>query len=1015
MIVRQDKYSPLAKRREASLRRFGSLRALLLASSALASLSAPVQPAQAGDGTWLATPADGNFNDAANWNPAAVPNATAIFGASSTTTIAFSQNTTLDAIQLDNGAGDYSFSNGNFVLRFSGAGINVRGGSVTLNNSGVGGQLLFRGSSTAATATISNTGQLTFDQTSSAGASNITNNGSIHFNDGATAGAAAILNKSSIAFNNAASAGIASITNQARSSISFNSTSEAGNATIVSAGTLGFASSSSAANATITNNGTLAFSESASAGNATIANNSRLTFGDNGTAGSATITNLGTMTFANTSKAGTARINNPDLNHHIDFFDASSADRSTISGEVLFHNSSTAANAAIASTNNVNFSDNATAANATIASSGSVFFLDSSSGGAARVVLNNGTLNIASLATTGTTVGSIEGSGKVELGDKALTVGGNNLSTTFAGVINASALGSGGSLIKQGSGTLTLSGLNNYFGPTLVNGGTLAVDGAIDQSKVTVNAGGTLAGSGTVGETSIAGGTLAPGSGPDGIGTLTVQSKAPANLSFTAASTYLVRVSPAQASRTNVTGTATLGGAAVTASFAPGSYVARQYTILNAVDGVSGTFGALTNTNLPKSFRSSLSYDANNVYLDLKLGLPDFGNNLSANQRNVANALVNSFNTAGGIPLVFGALTPAGLSRISGETATGTQQATFDAMGMFMGVMTDPALEGRGGPAGPSSRMQYAGNDDASRNRIGDAYAAIAHKAPPANLYSPRWSVWAAGFGGSQTTSGNTALGSNDTRGSLFGVAAGADYYFSPKTVAGFALAGGGSSFSVANGGSGRSDLFQLGGFIRHTEGAAFVTAALAYGWQDVTTDRSLNLAGVDQLRARFNANALSGRLEGGYRFGSNGFGFTPYAAGQFTTYMLPSYAEQAVSGTNQFALAYGARDVTAARSELGLRTERTFAMTDSWLTLRSRLAWAHDFNQDRSISASFQALPASSFVVNGARQAADSALTSASAEIAWRSGWSAIATFEGQFSNTTESYAGKGTLRYTW
>jgi len=52
---------------------------------------------------------------------------------------------------------------------------------------------------------------------------------------------------------------------------------------------------------------------------------------------------------------------------------------------------------------------------------------------------------------------------------------------------------------------------------------------------------------------------------------------------------------------------------------------------------------------------------------------------------------------------------------------------------------------------------------------------------------------------------------------------------------------------------------------------------------------------------------------------------------------------------------------------------------------------------------------------VNGARQASDSALTTASAEWTWLNGWSAAATFEGEFSNVTRSYAGKGVMRYAW
>ena len=143
--------------------------------------------------------------------------------------------------------------------------------------------------------------------------------------------------------------------------------------------------------------------------------------------------------------------------------------------------------------------------------------------------------------------------------------------------------------------------------------------------------------------------------------------------------------------------------------------------------------------------------------------------------------------------------------------------------------------------------------------------------------------------------------------------------------------------------------------------------------------------------------------------------GVTPYAAGQFTTFDLPSYAEGAVSGASTFALAYGAKSVTDTRSELGIRTDRSWAMQDSILTLRGRVAWAHDYDPDRSIGATFQTLPGASFVANGAAQASDSALTTASAEIKWINGWSAAATFEGEFSEVTRSYAGKGVVRYAW
>jgi len=89
--------------------------------------------------------------------------------------------------------------------------------------------------------------------------------------------------------------------------------------------------------------------------------------------------------------------------------------------------------------------------------------------------------------------------------------------------------------------------------------------------------------------------------------------------------------------------------------------------------------------------------------------------------------------------------------------------------------------------------------------------------------------------------------------------------------------------------------------------------------------------------------------------------------------------------------------------------------MPNGIFTLRGRAAWAHDFNPDRSITPTFQTLPGASFVVNGARHAPDSALVTASAEMKWLNGFSLAGTFEGEFSDVTTSYAGKGVVRYAW
>jgi autotransporter-associated beta strand protein len=858
----------------------------------------------------------------------------------------------------------------------------------------------FFGANTAGTATIINQfgGNTTFLDSSSAGGANITNQfgttvfGTLGGTDISTAGNATINNDNGgTIFLAMTNAGTAHITNVNGGGTEFFDSASAASATIVnnrkgftSFGQPGGPDTSTAGHATIINNfgGETDFFAFSNAGNASITNNagSVTTFNDNSSAGNATILNVG----------GVANLPPKFL--------------------VLGPTSVTV------------FAQQSTAGNATITtnSGGATFFFDNSTGGNAQFITNGtGLVDFSgSFGPNGDgriSAGSIAGSGFYYIGvGNTLTVGSNNLSTTVSGVIADSCGCSpgSGSLEKVGTGTLTLSGINTYTGTTTVFGGVLDVEGSIALSSLTtVNAGGALSGAGIVGNTLIApGGVFLPGNGPPG-SSMTVAG----NLAFQSGALYLVTLNSTASTFANVTGTATLAGT-VGAAFLPGSEVMKQYMILSATGGVSGAFAGVGLAAPSGGLVATLSYDPTHAYLNFAV---DFGliPGLNVNQRNVGTALTNFFNANGGIPLSFATLTPGGLTQASGELATGSQQATFDAMNLFMGLLTDPFVAGRGASPTPgaSAPTGYAStqNIDAAR----DAYAMFT-KAPLAQTYDPRWSVWAAGYGGSQTTDGNAALGSNSATSSVFGTAVGADYIFSPRTIAGFALAGGGTNFSVAGSGSGHSDLFQAGAFIRHTVGQAYISAALAYGWQDITTNRTVTAAGSDQLRAQFNANAFSGRLEGGYRFVApwiGGIGITPYAAAQFTTFDLPAYAEQAVAGSNAFALAYNAKDVTDARSELGIRADKSFAMRDGILTLRGRVAWAHDYDPNRSIASTFQSLPGASFVVNGAAQAADSALLTASVEKKWVNGWSAAATFEGEFSDVTRSYAGKGVVRYVW
>ncbi len=616
------------------------------------------------------------------------------------------------------------------------------------------------------------------------------------------------------------------------------------------------------------------------------------------------------------------------------------------------------------------------------------------------------TLQLGNGGTTGSVVGDI-------INENKLIFNRSN-AYTFNGVISDT-----GDVIQDGTGNTVLTATHSYTGDTTVNAGTLSVNGDIRTSnRVIVNSGGTLGGTGFVPDTLIrAGGTLAPG---NSVGTLNVVG----NLQFITGSTYAVEVSSAGADRVNVTGNATLGGAAVTANVAAGTNVNRQYTILNA-GSLTGRFNSSVSTNLPSSFVSSLSYDTNNVYLNFALTFPQgsFGS-LDQNQQNVGNALTNYFNSTGGIPLSFGVSTPGGLSQLSGEPGASVPTAGFAAMSQFVNAMID----GSGSNSSQGGALGFADNNQdnayAPKRKLSaaqtNAYAAVTPRDRMAMPFASRWNVWATGYGGNSTVDGNATAGTHATSARVYGTAVGADYRATPDTRLGFALGGAGVNFSVDSGlGGGRADVFQAGAYARHQMGAAYLTGAVAYGWQDVTTDRTVTVSGTDRLHASFNAHTLMARLEGGWRYALPAIAVTPYAAAQTTTFYLPSYAESATSGSNQFALSYASQTVTATRGELGARFDKTMPLAMPWrdalLTLRGRAAWAHDWNTGRSATATFQTLPGATFVVNGAQPAAYAALISAGADVAWGNGWTVAANFDGEFASTTRSYAGRGSLRYAW
>ena len=200
------------------------------------------------------------------------------------------------------------------------------------------------------------------------------------------------------------------------------------------------------------------------------------------------------------------------------------------------------------------------------------------------VGVDAGRLETDRLAEVAGVPGSITISDPLD-GGSALTVGHNDGSSTFGGVIQESA-GGPGSLRKVGSGTFTIAGSNTYAGGTTIDGGVLRVinttGSATGSGPVTVGAG-TLSGDGSIdGAITVQGGDLSPGAPVGQMNAGSAELEGGANL-------VIEIVSRDDFDSLALTGSAQLGGNLEIALLNDTPDASESFTILTA-SSVTGTF-----------------------------------------------------------------------------------------------------------------------------------------------------------------------------------------------------------------------------------------------------------------------------------------------------------------------------------------------------------------------------------------------------------------------------------------
>ncbi len=477
------------------------------------------------------------------------------------------------------------------------------------------------------------------------------------------------------------------------------------------------------------------------------------------------------------------------------------------------------------------------------------------------------------------------------------------------------------------------------------------------------------------------------------------------NLTLQDGATLSVDISETDPVSIDFTGTVELDGTleadVVSANLVPGRYDVVTAGI------VSGTFDQFVVTGAINNFTAALGYDPTAAYIlfSAELGL---GVDLNQNQSNVAGALDEYYNSGGAMtgPIsslydLTGADLETALTEVSGEVgASGGVNAIKRATTSFLNLM----LGGGGQSAAPFSARQQAAVT------ISTGVVPTADTPPPV---SNGWSLWGGVYGGAANLPGSSSKGSHDTETNFGGIAAGWDYNVADETRVGIAVAGGQTNWDLdSNLGSGDSTFFQLGAYGTQHFGATYLSLAGAYAWHSMSTERRVNVDGTEKLDADFDASNLAGRIEAGHRFAAGEqLGLTPYAALQAQAVYMPGYDEDGGS----FALDYNANTATALRTELGVGIDTALGDDPSVARLFGRVAWAHDWNSDANVQASFASLDMSTFTVHGAEAPDNIALVTAGAEFGLTEATEFAATFDGEFADGYQSYAGSLTLTYSW
>jgi uncharacterized protein with beta-barrel porin domain len=355
------------------------------------------------------------------------------------------------------------------------------------------------------------------------------------------------------------------------------------------------------------------------------------------------------------------------------------------------------------------------------------------------------------------------------------------------------------------------------------------------------------------------------------------------------------------------------------------------------------------------------------------------------------------------------------MSLLSGEHVTHSQGAAISggrALSNTIGGQVRIALGGSG--TAVAKRATLASLDDSrlTTASVNTSTSKDAEKAVPQR----KWRVWATALGGMSETS---AKGFNPrVTGNDYGGVVGYDQMIAPGLLVGLAFGGTTSSVSVA-GGATKNDLdaghITLYGAAE--QGPVYVSGSLSYGRYSAGSTRIITGVGpTETWKGNYALDGLSGELEVGYRNQIGAYRITPFGGLNINMLQQEAYNETSTDPAAVLGLSYGKKDTRSVTGTIGVQAETDFGSSGNWqISGLGRMAWVHEFEAQRSITASFVNLPGYSFTTTGADAETDLMRITAGLTLNDNKGSTLFATLTGDLSERTRAGVLQAGFKYDW